>query len=624
MTLAHGKPLGFLDHQRRVGNSLVGASPADLWRTGIERGRRSSETRPLFDAVELDGTMRHAAVRFRELMTRPDDSLHDVRAKEALWRQLAASGSQLDAWRRACSLWCARFFWNDAGAGQADVHRPSAAECRAAIDAMVRGDATLAPTHVRRLADAAARMAARLGFFHWPLEFPDVFYDDSGTAKIDAGFDAVIGNPPWEMLRRDEGGDAGSSTSSGERRDLIDFIRGAGFYPCCRRGHVNLYQPFLERALALVRPGGRIGLLLPWGLATDDGATELRRRVVERCGQVTIVGLDNADALFPIHRGLRFAAVALTKDALPDALRVRFGVRTNADIDSLPDVDEVTTAPAFFRLHIDTLKAIGGAARRIPDLRRLGDLDWLRQAVRASPPLGAPDGWNARFGRELNATDDRASFGTTGLPVIEGKHLSPFAVAEHATPLRIEPAEALRLLPDRRHLSPRLGYRDVSGVGNRLSLIAAIVPGGVVTTHTVFCLRTRLPPVAQLFLCGVFNSFVLNAVVRMLMGAHVTTSLVEGLPVPRWSGSPAERRIARLAGALARHPDSARLQAALQAGVARLYGFDDPTRCTSRRSRWGRRSRSPTRRLRSAASRRTGRPASSGSSRLPRFRTPPR
>ena len=51
------------------------------------------------------------------------------------------------------------------------------------------------------------------------------------------------------------------------------------------------------------------------------------------------------------------------------------------------------------------------------------------------------------------------------------------------------------------------------------------MPGGVVTTHTLFCLRTPLPLSRQHFLCGVFNLYVLNAVVRLLMGGHVTTSL---------------------------------------------------------------------------------------------------
>jgi hypothetical protein len=589
MTLAHGKPLGFLDHQLRTGNSLVGASPDDLWRTAAESARPREPGRLLFDTLDIEGTMRQAAAPFRELIARPDDSLGDIRAKEGLWRRFAGAGSPLESWRLACSLWCACFFWADAcGDGNPRCPPPSPSECRAAIDAIVRGDSTLAAAHVRRLADAASRAAAAQRFFHWPLEFPDVFYDGAGAARADAGFDAVIGNPPWEMLRRDNGddhdeagdGDDGIAADATDRsrRDLIGFIRGSGFYPSCGRGHVNLYQPFLERALALVRPGGRVGLILPWGVATDDGAGALRRRIVDRCGHVTILGLDNAAALFPIHRGLRIAAIALTREASSGAVRLRTGVRTIADIESLPDVDDPAAAsPHFLSIEAETLRDVGGTARRIPDLRRRGDLDWLRRIAAAYPALGAADGWRARFGRELNATEDRSAFGPTGLAVIGGRHLSPFAIRSDASSPRIDAEAAARLLPDRRYLTRRLAYRDVSGVGNRLSLIAAVVPAGVVTTHTVFCLRSTLPLRRQLFLCGLFNSFVLNAVVRLLMGTHVTTSLVEGLPVPRWSGAPPQRRIARLAAALARRPDDQRQHALIQAAIARLYGFDPET-----------------------------------------------
>ena len=114
----------------------------------------------------------------------------------------------------------------------------------------------------------------------------------------------------------------------------------------------------------------------------------------------------------------------------------------------------------------------------------------------------------------------------------------------------------------------------MSGVGNARSLIAAIVPAGVVTTHTIFCLRSPIPADAGFFLCGVFNSYVLNAVVRLLMGGHVTTSLVERLPVPPFARGRLERRIARLSRRVSMGPRSPVLSARLQAEVARLYQID--------------------------------------------------
>ncbi len=578
-SLARGKPLGFLDHRLRTGNSLIGASPDDLWRASGLRPAADGEL-PLFDAARLQDTLRQISRPLVELSSRRDDSVDDVHAKEVLWNRLTNDQSPLAPWRLACSLWCARWFWPD-GHDVARHHGPpSPAELRAALDAILRGDTTLGRVALERWLATAREVAGQLGFFHWPLEFADVFYDDAGHPRSRPGFDAVIGNPPWEMLRADPVGSRRSADGARNttRRELVRFIRDSGLYGACDRGHVNLYQPFLERALSLCRPQGRVGLVLPWGLAADEGATSLRTRLLDGCALDTVVGLDNRHGLFPIHRGLRFLVVVANPGGAAHETRARFGVRTAAELEALPDSDEPGDESAFpLRLSRSTISAIGGVSKRIPDLRRTRDLEWLERLAREHPPLGGTAGWRVEFGRELNATEDRCHFGGAGLPIVEGKHVAPFVTGRTAATSRISREAAIRLLPDRRFERPRLAYRDVSGVGNRLSLIAAILPGGVVSTHTLFCLRTPMPLLRQQFLCGLFNSYVLNAIVRMLMGGHVTTGLVESLPVPQWSGSRDQRRIARLSGRLSRPGASSRLGAALQAAVARLYGFDERT-----------------------------------------------
>src|SRR4029077_18822179 len=128
--------------------------------------------------------------------------------------------------------------------------------------------------------------------------------------------------------------------------------------------------------------------------------------------------------------------------------------------------------------------------------------------------------------------------GGPGLPVVEGKHLEPFRVAFDAVHRRISGADARRLLRPARHGHPRLAYRDVASATNRLTLIAAVLPAHCVSTHTVFCLRTPLPSQAQYFLCGLFNSLVLNYLVRRRVATHVTTAIVQGLPVPSKNHAP--------------------------------------------------------------------------------------
>ena len=160
--------------------------------------------------------------------------------------------------------------------------------------------------------------------------------------------------------------------------------------------------------------------------------------------------------------------------------------------------------------------------------------------------------------------------------MIEGKHIHPFVTTLSESRFRIAPRAAARALPSRAYERARLAYRDVSGVSNRQSLIAAIVPAGVVTTHTLLCLKTPVDTTRQHFLCACFNSFVLNGFVRLLMGGHLTTSLVESLPVPLWIGSPRQLRISRLAARLA-GGSTGQLAGRLQALVALEYGVDRDT-----------------------------------------------
>jgi hypothetical protein len=579
-TLAHGKPLGFLDHRLRVGNSLIGASPDDL-RTVHLGIRGASVPLPLFDDSPIEGALGRVAGPLFELLSRRDDSVEDVRAKEALWLKLTSDRPSAGAarLRLALSLWCARWFWPH-GAGRAESAPPAPAEMRAAIDALLKGDPTLQAAQLATWTRAASSLASAHRFFHWPVEFADVFYDPVGRPKALPGFDAVIGNPPWEMLRQERDRPDDARSAEPRRSPLVRFIRQSGLYPSCLRGHVNLYQPFLERALTLTRAGGRVGLVLPWGFAVDDGAAALRERLLARSSVDTIVGLDNAAGMFPIHRGLRFLVLVANPGGPAREIHARFGVRTGRELDDLPDGCELSTrAEAAYPIRLTTswIGAVGGVARRIPDLRRPHDRALLEKLTHEHPRLGDRDGWQAEFGRELNATDDRGAFGARGLPVIDGKHVQPFVAHPESSSRRIEERLADALLPARRFARPRLAYRDVSGVANRTSLIAAIVPAGTVTTHTLFCLRTDLPIDEQHFLCGFFNSYVLNAVVRLLMGGHLTTSLVEGLPVPRWRGTGADRRIARLARRLAVRPHAADVRARLEAAVARRYGLDRST-----------------------------------------------
>jgi hypothetical protein len=119
---------------------------------------------------------------------------------------------------------------------------------------------------------------------------------------------------------------------------------------------------------------------------------------------------------------------------------------------------------------------------------------------------------------------------------------------------------------------PRLGYREVAAATNRTTLIAAIVPAGAVTVHTIFCCRSRLTGVDTAALCALLNSYVANYLIRRWVTTHVTATVMARLPVPV-PDARTKRVLAGYARALAR-TGPASLEAQCQAQCALAYGLD--------------------------------------------------
>jgi hypothetical protein len=358
------------------------------------------------------------------------------------------------------------------------------------------------------------------------------------------------------------------------------FARESGVYGSQSDGHVNRYQLFVERAIALTRSNGRFGLVLPAGLAMDHGSATLRRLLFSQCDVDSLVGFENRLRVFPIHRSVRFLLLAATRGSPTCEISCRLGEIDPAALETVDDNN--TQRDPWFTVRLSTalLKQLSGDDLSVPDARSPIDLAIAERAVALFPALGDDTGWGVRFGRELNATEDRDEFRAAGrgLPVVEGKALEAFRVNLRASRWSIAEADASRKLGTR-HESPRLGYRDVASATNRVTLIAAVLPPGCVSTHTVFCLRTRLPSRAQYFLCGLFNSFVVNYLVRLRVATHVTTAIVERLPVPQRKDAPGMfETTAAMARFISRQPPgrsvaSDRTFARLNACVARLYGL---------------------------------------------------
>ena len=199
---AAAKPLTFLDHRICCGDSLIGVFDLDVLKDGIpdkafeplegddrnharELARRNRDERAgqlmLFDGrQEIDvGSL---ALQSRAIDAIADDSPEAIRRKKQQYQRRRADPN----WQRqkkACDLWTAAFFQ--------PLRPDQPAITTAALNEQLAGR----PASPRALALAQA-ISSGQRFFHWPLEFPEVF--------ADGGFDVVLSNPPWERVKLQE------------------------------------------------------------------------------------------------------------------------------------------------------------------------------------------------------------------------------------------------------------------------------------------------------------------------------------------------------------------------------------------------------------------------------------
>jgi hypothetical protein len=295
--LEPGKPLSFLDHHIRVGNSLLGATPKlilggipDEAFTAMEeddkkacvvlkkrnRGERTPPG-PLWaeQDAEAQARLERAAAALAEL---PDDRPEEIRVKELAFRRHEQT-EEYRGKKQLADAWCAAFVirkhfrepgWDDSDAsGITQVHLSALAE-RRPLPAEVY-------TEIERL-------SGQYQFFHWHLAFPEVFHldrDSNGLAGWSGGFDAVIGNPPWV------------------RQELLKSAKRLFFGFETYSSTVDSSVLFLERAVQIAAPGRRIGLLTPNKWFRAAYGEDLRCYLRENVRVHLLVDFGHSHNLFP-------------------------------------------------------------------------------------------------------------------------------------------------------------------------------------------------------------------------------------------------------------------------------------------------------------------------------------
>jgi Eco57I restriction-modification methylase len=317
-----GKPLSYLDQNIRVGNSLLGVTPAlladglpDAAFTPIEgddrkvcsalKKQNAAERQGQHDLFTQSGipvTNAVLAKRADEITHTLPESLEELHIHQQRQANQLAASAERRIQKLLADAWCAAFVQP-----KTDVTR-STAITHAVLEQFGADGDTLDLAQAEQLVTDLTR---QYRFFHWHVEFPHIFRVGNGATNIDpaigwsGGFSCVLGNPPWERVKLQEqeffasrSPDIANAANAAARKKLIAalsdsdspadqalynefqtelrkasgwsfLLRESGRFPLTGRGDINTYAVFAETARTVIGPRGRSGLVLPTGIAID-------------------------------------------------------------------------------------------------------------------------------------------------------------------------------------------------------------------------------------------------------------------------------------------------------------------------------------------------------------------
>ncbi|MFJ5271803.1 Eco57I restriction-modification methylase domain-containing protein [Streptomyces sp. NPDC088358] len=479
--LEPGKALGFLDAHVKLGNGLIGATPA-LLRGGIPEaafkvveGDEASVAREWLKRnkdehkgiVTLDAAVDESvsvtntafASELRSLLDdSPTDKLGQVRKLADRYHEWAESPAYLNALHIA-DAWCAAFMWEQTEAAPSPVTQRVFLSLQSS-----EGKGALAETH-----EEIVRLSQEYRFFHWYLEFPEVFNvpDSPSAPGVDpvtgwaGGFDCVLGNPPWDRVDfKDqeyfsvvepsiaEISGAGRRTAIvkwaaehpeegaryyADRRKVKSsflFLGASGAYPQLRKGlavkGVNSLQTdqlFTERFVSITADQGRCGTIVPTQIATGAGAQFLFQDLTQRGSVAHLYDFENGrrEKLFSsVDSRYSFSLISLAGRGLSEpAARFAF---------FLGHPDELTEGNSVFALSPEEIALINPNTGTLPVFRSRRDADLTAAIQRRLPVLvnesridGNP--WSINFKRHFDLTDDSDLFREQVSLEAEGWHL---------------------------------------------------------------------------------------------------------------------------------------------------------------------------------------------------------
>ncbi|MGP3920442.1 Eco57I restriction-modification methylase domain-containing protein [Nonomuraea sp. 10N515B] len=443
-SLEPGKPLAFLDSHLKVGNALIGATPklieagvpegafkalegdsksvvVDLKKAnkqalhgtvGRGSGRSAAGMDSLFDDNDVVGLKEALEQQARSHADVPVLSVADVREQERRFREYDQS-PELFHRRLVADTWCAAFVWRK------HENAPPAITT-ATVRSLQRGG-SLAPAQMKEL----RRLVEQYQFFHWHLEFPEIFRTKgtgmSSSTGWDGGFKCVLGNPPWERIAFDDDEFfdsrapeilAADTTAKRKARiekaiqedeslrrdyyrerrsraEVTHFISSSGLYELTTAGRLTTQGPFAETTLRLLSKAGRAGIIIPTTVLTAVPMKifwEWLRRNRRVRG---ILDMENSRGIFPsVHRSTKFTLLTLAgRSASNEQDTLRMGV-------FLVSEEELRNPDRVYEFPLNVLEELNPITRQLPICRTRRDVDLLISMSRHSHPHLGVKPWN--------------------------------------------------------------------------------------------------------------------------------------------------------------------------------------------------------------------------------------
>ncbi|MCC6362200.1 MAG: N-6 DNA methylase [Bryobacterales bacterium] len=463
--LEPGKPLSFLEHRIQPGNALLGAMPSlmdngipdaafnpiegDLkeactkWRKANKSERTAWEKKQGWLGFDAPlGWLMSYATGLAALDSVGDEAISGIREKERRYTEAVRSRDYLDG-KFLADSWCAAFVWRKDSLTEFPITEQVYRELEKNPVAFYQNKSVMS--------DEVRRLARQYSFFHWHLAFPDVFRPsmqseeaENRLAGWNGGFDVVLGNPPWERIKLQEREwfasrrpDIADAPNAAARRRMIEaldqenpsllaafrddlrtadgeshLLRNSGRFPLCGKGDINTYAVFAETNRTLLSRHGRVGCIVPSGIATDNTTKEFFAEVIESNTLVSLYDFENAVGLFEgVGHGrfkfclLTLAGSARSADKTPDFL---FFAHHTTDLD---DQDR------HFTLSAEDIALINPNTRTCPIFRSKRDAEITKAIYHGVPVLikeGPPEEnpWGIRFQRMFDMSNDSHQFRT--------------------------------------------------------------------------------------------------------------------------------------------------------------------------------------------------------------------